>query len=143
MTFKRLDEHLAVSPQLSLADIDRAAREGFRTIISNRPDGEELGQIKAAEIQAEAERHGLAFAHIPIQSGKAGEADADAMAQALATLPKPVLAFCRSGSRSTKLWALANAGKAEPGELVRQAARAGHDIGALEPALQRRRNAQS
>lgn len=143
MAFKRLDDSIAVSPQITLDDIARAAREGYRSIISNRPDGEEAGQLKAAAIQAEAERNGLAFAHIPIESGKAGDADAEAMKTALATLPKPVLAFCRSGARSTTLWALANADNAEPRDLIRQAAGADHDIAALEPALRRRRKADS
>ncbi|MFD1034050.1 TIGR01244 family sulfur transferase [Sphingomonas hankookensis] len=143
MAFKQLDDGIAVSPQLSLADVGRAAREGYRSIISNRPDGEEAGQPKAAAIQTEAERNGMAFAHIPIVSGKAGDADGDAMAQALATMPKPILAYCRSGTRSTTLWALANADKAEPGDLIQRAAGADHDIAALEPALRRRRKAHN
>jgi sulfide:quinone oxidoreductase len=141
MAFKRLDDSLSVSPQLSLGDVARASRDGFRTIISNRPDGEEAGQPKAAAIQAEAERHGMAFAHIPIESGKAGDGDADAMAQALATMPKPILAYCRSGARSTTLWALANTVSSDSASLVRQAAGADYDIAALEPQLQRRRKA--
>ena len=143
MAFKRLDDSLSVSPQLSLGDVARAAREGFRAIISNRPDGEETGQPEAAAVQAEAERHGMAFAHIPIESGKAGDADADAMAQALATLPKPIVAYCRSGARSTTLWALANAEASDPASLLRQAAGADYDIASLEPQLQRRRKGQS
>jgi sulfide:quinone oxidoreductase len=143
MAFKRIDDGISVSPQLSLDDVSRAAREGFRAIIANRPDDEEAGQLKATAIAAEAARHGLAFAHIPIVSGKAGDADADAMAQALATLPKPILAYCRSGARSTTLWALANADRSDPATLVRQAASVDHDISALEPALQRRGKARN
>ncbi|HEX7781747.1 MAG TPA: TIGR01244 family sulfur transferase [Sphingobium sp.] len=143
MTFKRLDDGISVSPQLSLGDVGRAAREGFRAIVCNRPDAEETGQPDAATIRAEVERHGLAFAHIPITSGKTDAAEADAMAQALATLPKPILAYCRSGARSTTLWALANADTSDPVSLVRQAAGAGYDIAALEPQLQSRRKAQN
>ena len=138
MAFKQLADGIAVSPQLTLADVGRAAREGYRSIISNRPDGEEAGQPKAAAIQAEAERHGLAFAHIPIVSGKASDTDADEMRRALDTLPGPVLAYCRSGARSTTLWALANADRTDPATLMRQASGADHDIAALEPALTRR-----
>jgi len=138
MAFKRLDDSIAISPQITLGDVGRAAREGYRSIISNRPDGEEAGQPTAAAIQAEAKRNGMAFAHIPIESGKAGDADADAMKAALASLPKPILAFCRSGARSTTLWALANADNAKPRDLIRQAAVADHDAAALEPALRRR-----
>ncbi len=138
MAFKKLDDGISVSPQLTLGDVGRAAREGFRAIISNRPDKEEAGQPAAAAIKAEAERHGLAFAHIPIESGKAGDADADEMRRALDTLPGPVLAYCRSGARSTTLWALANADRVDTATLVRQASAADHDIAAVEPALQRR-----
>ncbi|WEK42461.1 MAG: TIGR01244 family sulfur transferase [Candidatus Sphingomonas colombiensis] len=143
MAFKRLDDSISVSPQLSLADVERAANEGFCAIISNRPDREEAGQPSADDIRAEAERHGLAFMHIPIEPGKASDADADAMGRALDTLPKPILAYCRSGARSTTLWALAQAGRSEPGVLVRQAAGADHDIAALEPALRRRNKAHN
>ncbi|MFV1919687.1 TIGR01244 family sulfur transferase [Sphingomonas sp. MJ1 (PH-R8)] len=142
MAFKQLDDGFAVSPQLTLGDVARAAREGYRAIISNRPDGEEAGQPTAATIRAEAERHGLAFAHIPIESGKATDADADEMRRALDTLPGPVLGFCRSGARSTTLWALANADRADPTALIWKAS-AAHDIAALEPALQRRRKART
>ena len=89
-------------------------------------------------MRAEAERHGLAFAHVPIVSGKATDADGDEMRRALDTMPGPILGFCRSGARSTTLWALANADRADPATLKRQASGAGHDIAALEPALQRR-----
>lgn len=143
MAFRQLDDGFSVSPQLALADIRRAAGEGYRSIISNRPDGEEEGQPTAAEINSEAERHGLAFEHIPISPGKATDADADAMARALDTLPKPVLGYCRSGARAATLWALASAVQTDPATLIRQAAAADHDIAALEPVLERRRRAAS
>lgn len=137
MAFRQLDDGFAVSPQLSIGDVARAAREGYRAIISNRPDGEEAQQPSAAAIRAEAERQGLAFAHIPIESGKATDADADEMRRALDGLPGPVLGFCRSGARSATLWALANADRVDPATLIRQASGA-HDIAALEPRLRRR-----
>lgn len=138
MDFTPLDNGIAVSPQLSLGDVQRAALKGFRAIISNRPDCEEAGQLTAEAIRAEAERHGLAFAHIPIEPGKASDAAADAMGRALDTLPGPVLAFCRSGARATTLWALGRADKQDPATLIRKASQVGHDIAALEPALRRR-----
>lgn len=143
MAFKWLDDSVAVSAQINLGDVGRAARAGFRAIISNRPDGEEPGQLKAAAIQAEAKRNGLAFAHIPVKPGKAGDADTRAMEAALSTLPTPILAFCRSGARSTTLWALANADTVERQALIGRAAAAGHDIAALEPALRRRSKANA
>jgi sulfide:quinone oxidoreductase len=135
MAFKPLDDGIAVSPQITLDDVAEAARQGYRSIISNRPDGEEAGQLSADAIRAEAERHGLAFAHIPIVSGKATGADAAAMAQAMESLPGPVLAFCRSGMRSTTLWALARAKERGTDSLIRTAATAGYDIADLAPKL--------
>ena len=91
MAFKQLDDGFSVSPQLDPGEVEQAARDGYRSIISNRPDGEEPGQPTAATMRAEAERHGLAFAHIPIVSGKATDADGDEMRRALDTMPGPIL----------------------------------------------------
>ena len=69
MPFKALTPSLSVSPQLSEADVAQAARDGFRAIIDNRPDGEEPGQPSAAEMQALAASHGMGFAHVPTVGG--------------------------------------------------------------------------
>lgn len=135
MAFKLLDDGIAVSPQITLDDVAEAARQGYRSIVSNRPDGEEAGQLSAEAIRQEAARHGLGFAHVPIVSGKATEADAAAMARALDSLPGPVLAFCRSGMRSTTLWALAKSRARTADSLVGAAAAAGYDIADLAPRL--------
>ena len=73
----------------------------------NRPDGEAADQPAAAEIRAEAERLGLAFAHVPVVSGAITGADVEDFKDALAELPSPVLAYCRSGARCQNLWMLA------------------------------------
>ncbi|MEH3036126.1 MAG: TIGR01244 family sulfur transferase [Sphingomonas adhaesiva] len=138
MEFTHLADNFAVSAQLDVADVERARRAGFRSIIANRLDGEDARQPSAAQIAAEATRLGLAFAHIPIGFTQAGDADADAMARAMRELPKPILAYCRTGTRSAALWALGLAPDSEPGELVRRAAAAGHKITALMPSLRRR-----
>jgi sulfide:quinone oxidoreductase len=69
MPFKPLTPTLSVSPQLSEADLAQAARDGFRAIIDNRPDGEEPGQLSAADMEALAARHGMGFAHVPAIPG--------------------------------------------------------------------------
>lgn len=135
MAFKPPDDGIAVSPQITLDDVAEAARQGYRSIISNRPDEEEAGQLTADAIRAEAERHGLTFTHIPIAPGKATPIDSAAMAQALETLPKPILAFCRSGMRSATLWALSKAGQGSADRLIDKAAAAGYDLAALAPRL--------
>ena len=136
MPFKFLTPSVSVSPQLSEADIAEAARDGFRSIISNRPDGEEAGQLTAAEIEAAAAVHGMGFAHVPVVSGGIDDADIAQMADALMRLQGPVLAFCRTGTRSATLWALTQAGSQSADAIIRTAASAGYDLSALRPRLE-------
>jgi sulfide:quinone oxidoreductase len=107
MTFKQIAPGFSVSAQLTTEDVRDAAAQGFKSIICNRPDGEESGQPTGAHIQAEAKALGLAFAYIPVTPPGASADDSKAMRQALDTMPAPVLAYCRSGARSSKIWALA------------------------------------
>jgi sulfide:quinone oxidoreductase len=126
---------LSVAGQLDRADIDALARNGVRTIINNRPDDEDAGQLPAAEAQKLAEAQGIAYHHIPITAASLSRADVDAFAAALDAAPQPVVAHCRSGTRSTLSWALTRlrAG-AEPQALIAEAARHGIDIASL-PAI--------
>ena len=141
MPFKALTPSLSVSPQLSEADVAQAARDGFRAIIDNRPDGEEPGQPSAAEMQALAASHGMSFAHVPTVSGKISDGDVAGMADALMRLDGPVLAYCRTGTRSTTLWALTQAGAQTADALIATAAGAGYDLSALRPRLEMRMTA--
>ena len=138
MPFKSLTPSLSVSPQLSEADVAQAARDGFRAIIDNRPDGEEPGQLSAADMQAFAAGHGMGFAHVPAIAGKIGDAEVARMADALARLDGPVLAYCRTGTRSTTLWALSQAGARPADSIIATAADAGYDLSALRPRLETR-----
>lgn len=133
-TFVRLTDQISVSGQMTPDAIRRAAAQGFRAVINNRPDGEEPGQSGEAELRAAADAAGLAYAFVPVAGGFSREAVA-AMAAALET-PGPVLAFCRSGTRSTNLWALAEASRGgDPEQLIAQAAAGGYDISGLLPTL--------
>lgn len=109
MDIKRLNAGIATSPQILPTDIEAIARAGYRSIICNRPDREEQRQPTARDIESASRAAGLGFAHIPVVSGSASESDAAAMAKALASLPGPVLAYCRSGARSAKLAEMAGA----------------------------------
>lgn len=109
MTFKSIAPGFSVSGQLSSQDIAQAAAQGFRSIICNRPDGEEPDQPSAETVRQQAEALGLVFTHIPITPGLVTEADVAAMAQALKQMPSPTLGFCRTGARSTKLWEMVQA----------------------------------
>ena len=126
---------LSVTGGLHRQDIEALARLGVRTIINNRPDGEDQGQLPAAEARRIAEAHGLAYHHIPITAATLSRADVDAFAATLRDAPAPVVAHCRSGTRSTLLWALSRMREgADPLALVAEAARHGIDIASL-PAV--------
>ena len=126
---------LSATGRLDRADIDALAQAGVRTIINNRPDGEDQGQLQAAEARRIAEAHGLAYHHIPITAATLSRADVDAFAATLRDAPAPVVAHCRSGTRSTLLWALSRMREgADPLALVAEAARHGIDIASL-PAV--------
>ena len=138
MAFKQITPSFSASPQLTRDDLAAAARTGYRSIISSRPDGEEPGQPTADEMARMASEQGLAFAHVPIAPGRATDADAERMKEALASLPQPTLGFCRSGMRAATLWALAEADRADPATIIRQAKSAGYDLSDLKPVLTRR-----
>src|SRR5438552_9230019 len=95
----------SVSGRLDRSDLEALARAGVRTILNNRPDGEDPGQLPAAEARRIAEAHGITYRHIPVTAASLSRADVDAFAGALATAPTPIVAHCRSGTRSTLLWA--------------------------------------
>lgn len=121
MDIRQINAGFSVSPQIFKNDLAEIARLGFRAIICNRPDGEEQGQPASSQIGEEANRLGLQFAYIPAISGAIGDADVAAMADALAATSGPVLAYCRSGARSTKLYELANAAeKSGVGQMLRK-----------------------
>src|SRR6266853_5911737 len=125
----------SVAGRLDRSDIEALAEAGVRTIVNNRPDGEDPGQLPAAEARQIAESHGIAYHHIPVTAASLSRADVDAFAGVLATAPTPIVAHCRSGTRSTLLWALARMRDgADPLALVAAAARHGIDIAAL-PAI--------
>ena len=126
---------LSVAGRLDRPDIEALAQAGVRTIVNNRPDGEDPGQLPAAEARRLAEALGIAYHHIPITAATLSRADVDAFAATLRDAPAPVVAHCRSGTRSTLLWALSRMREgAEPLALVAEAARHGIDIASL-PAV--------
>lgn len=129
---KQLDSTTAVAGQVAPGDV---AGLGMSMIVNNRPDGEEAGQPLSAEIEAAARAAGIDYRHIPVAGGVT-EAQVAQMAEALAAARGPVLAFCRSGTRSTYLWALARArAGGEADDLVARAAAAGYDLSPIRAYL--------
>jgi len=102
-----LDETLTVSGQIAAEDVALIAAQGFRSILCNRPDDEDHGQPPFAAIEAAARAAGLEAAFQPVLSGGVSDADGADFAALMETLPKPVFAYCRSGTRCAMLWSLA------------------------------------
>jgi uncharacterized protein (TIGR01244 family) len=126
---------IAAAGKLDRNDIEALAEKGVRTIVNNRPDGEDPGQLPAAEARQAAEAHGIAYHHIPFVAATLTRADVDAFAAVLASAPQPIVVHCRSGTRSTLLWALVRLREgADPMALIGEAARHGIDIASL-PAI--------
>ena len=105
MDITRIDDKVSVSPQIAPNEMAAVAGAGFRSVICNRPDGEETGQPRQSDMQAAAHAAGLCYRYIPVVPGEAGPRDAAAFATAVAELPGPVLAYCRSGARASALYA--------------------------------------
>ena len=132
---RRLDDKTSVAGQIMPGEVADLAAAGVTTIVNNRPDGEEPGQPTSAEIEAAAAAAGLAYFHIPIAGGFSPDG-VDAMADATEA-PGRVLAFCKSGTRSTLLWALARAQVGDdPEELDAKASAAGYSLDPIRRFLQ-------
>ncbi len=131
MERRRLGENVWVAPQIALADLAQWAADGVGVIINNRPDGEEAGQPSSAETAAAARAVGIDYVHAPVM----GLPSAEAVARVAGVIEdgRPMLMFCRSGTRSTMAWALAmrSLGRAEPEALRTAAAGAGYDLSRL------------
>ena len=135
MDARKLTDALSVAPQLTVDDLAEVARLGFKTGINNRPDGEAQGQPSAAALGAKARQLGLVYHYQPVVSGAMTEEDVIAFRQLLASAAQPVLAFCRSGTRCTNLWAFASAGELGENDIIGAAARAGFDLSGLRGRL--------
>jgi uncharacterized protein (TIGR01244 family) len=123
---------IAAAGALSAADIEALAAAGVKTIINNRPDDEDPGQLSADEARQLCAAHGIAYHHIPFVGATLTRADIDAFDAVLKSEPQPVVAHCRSGTRSTMIWALTRMLDGEdPSALVALGARNGVDITAL------------
>ncbi len=128
--FRRINEKVLASPQISVSDVAEAKAMGVTLIVNNRPDDEEPGQIAGDEIAAAAEAADISYVAIPVTHAGFGQGQVDAMAKALDDAGDgQILAFCRSGTRSTLLWALASAKQGKnPSVIASEAAGAGYDI---------------
>jgi uncharacterized protein (TIGR01244 family) len=134
--FRKLDDLTFVAPQISVGHVAEAKAIGITLIVNNRPDGEAPDEPQSAEIEAAARAAGLDYVAIPVTHSGFSQPQVDAMIAALDTSEGPVLAYCRSGTRSTLLWALASTKLGEDKTVLEQkAANAGYDLSPIESLI--------
>jgi uncharacterized protein (TIGR01244 family) len=143
MKVTKLTPNISVAHQLTEQDLEEAAAAGFKTIINNRPDGEAPDQPRSEELAAAAKRLGLAYHHIPAISGQISNDQVEAFRTALGGAEKPALAFCRTGTRSTTLWALAACDRLSANEILQTTSEAGYNLETLRPHLEDASNRRS
>jgi uncharacterized protein (TIGR01244 family) len=129
---RKVTPQFSVAPQIEVSDVEAAKAQGFVKLINNRPDGEVPGQPASAEMEVAAKAAGLGYVHIPFV-GRPTPEQAEAVAREAEAASGPVLAFCRSGTRSITAWSLGQAmsGRRSPEELVELAKGAGYDLSAV------------
>ena len=128
MDIRPLTAELSVAPQIAITDLREIANAGFRSVICNRPDEESPEHPSFGEIERAAVECGLQLRYLPAEPGKVSDQQGAAFAKLMAELPKPVLAFCRTGMRSTTLWALTQAGSMPFPQIIERASKAGFDL---------------
>ena len=134
--FRKLTDSIYASPQITLEDVAEAAAMGVKLIINNRPEGESDDQIPGADIETAARAAGIDYVAIPVTHAGFSEPHVVAMAKALDGAAGPVLAYCRSGTRSTLLWALSEASQGgDPDSLTKMEAKAGYDVSPVRPLM--------
>lgn len=131
MDIKRINDKVSVSGQIRPEDVELIKAAGFTTIVNNRPDGEAPDQPSGAEIEAAARAAGLDYRFIPLGRDGVRPEMVEQTRQVLEGSAGPVFCYCRSGTRSTTLWALSQAGRRDASEIIAEAAGAGYDMSHL------------
>lgn len=137
MELHQVDASFTVAPQMQPADLAGLAAEGFVAVVCNRPDGEEPGQPSLDAMREAAQAAGLAFHHIPVSGGLFPPAAVAAFAAVRRGTPGKVLAYCRTGTRSITLDALANTAGLSAEARITRAKAAGYDLSALAERMER------
>jgi len=137
MDIRQITPDYAVSPQIQAQDIPALKAAGFCSIMCNRPDDEEFGQPEFDSIAQAARDAGLEVRCVPIVSGMVTPQAAQEFATALDEMPKPMLAYCRSGTRCTMLWSIVSHGKLTGEDIINATRNAGYDMAGLVRQLDR------
>jgi sulfide:quinone oxidoreductase len=129
MDIRKITDEVSVAPQIRVGDVPAIAAAGYRAVICNRPDGESADQPRSDDVAAAVTASGMEWRMLPVS--QISRADVDAFKALMAELPKPVLAFCRSGTRCTTLWSLSELDKRPVQDILARTRAAGYDMSAL------------
>lgn len=134
--FRQLTDSVFASPQITTQDLAHAKELGVTLVVNNRPDGEDTSAPQSDEIESAARDAGMHYVAIPVSHAGFSLPQIDAMVEALRDADGKVLAYCRSGTRSTLLWAMARAKLGdEPDAIAEAAMRAGYDVSPVRPTM--------
>jgi sulfide:quinone oxidoreductase len=135
MAIRRVNEDISVADQITAEEVAEIAKAGYRSIICNRPNGETPDQPDYAAIEAAAEAAGLEIRWQPVVSGQVTDQNGVEFGTIIADLPKPILAYCRTGTRCIALWSLSQAGKMPVDAIIEAAGEAGYNMAPLAPRI--------
>ena len=131
MMLNKIIDDYVVSDQISEEDVEKLKNAGFKTIFCNRPDNEEQNQITVKSIQDKVIKSGLNFVHQPVIGGQISQNDIDQFSDYYDEAEKPIFAYCRTGTRSSMLWALSESGKRPIDEILKLTSAAGYNLSNL------------
>ena len=131
MMLNKIIDDYVVSDQITEEDIEQLKEVGFKTIFCNRPDNEEQNQVTVKSIQDKAIESGLNFIHQPVIGGQISQNDIDQFSDYYDAAEKPIFAYCRTGTRSSMLWALSESGKRSIDEILQLTSAAGYNLSNL------------
>ena len=131
MMLNKIIDDYVVSDQINEDDIKKLKEAGFKTIFCNRPDNEEKDQISVKSINNKANENGLTFVHQPVIGGQISQKDVDEFSDYYDDAEKPIFAYCRTGTRSSMLWALSESGKRSVDDILSLTTAAGYNLSNL------------
>ena len=137
MDIRKLPDDFSVSPQVDVDHVREIAGAGFKSILCNRPDHVDPEQPMYDAIAKAAAHEGLEVAWVPIVGGRMTPGALEEFRKALDEMPRPMLAYCRSGTRCTMLWAITQHGAMDDTDIAQRASNAGYDVSGLLQQLNR------
>ena len=131
MMLNKIIDDYVVSDQINEDDVKKLKEAGFKTIFCNRPDNEEKDQISVKSINNKANENGLTFVHQPVIGGQISQKDVDEFSDYYDDAEKPIFSYCRTGTRSSMLWALSESGKRSVDDILSLTTAAGYNLSNL------------